>query len=186
MLLLLGVVVLGVVAVAVVLMLNHNGDRADSEHQIKAPLAQGKQSRGARLVGDADPIESRPTSRPTRDPRFPPEFYRSYPPSSRIPMKIPFVGEGIEVTPGQFLPPLNGVRIEDRIPKIKRSRRLPHPGPVVAKVIGPDGQEFWEHQDGSYTSCTYSQIRKPDGSTQRIVATQHGAIPNTGARGKAK
>jgi len=110
------------------------------------------------------------------DPRFPPEFFRKHPPGSRIPMRIPFVGAGIEVGPGLFLPPLNGVKVEDGIPAIGRNPRLPPPGPVVAKVISADGQEYWEHQDGSYTSCTYSQIRTPEG-TKEIVATQHGAIP---------
>jgi hypothetical protein len=105
-----------------------------------------------------------------------PKTHRKYPPSSRIPMRVPYVGEGIEVGPGQFLPPLNGVKVEDGIPAIRRDPRLPPPGPVVAKVVGPDGQEYWEHEDGSYTSCTYSQIQTADGSTKEIVATQHGAV----------
>lgn len=109
------------------------------------------------------------------EPRFPPEFFRRYPPGTRIPMRIPYVREGIEVSPGQFLPPLNGVRLEDGIPAIRRDPRMPPPGPVVAKVVGPDGQEYWEHEDGSYTSCTYSQIQTADGTRKEIVATQHGA-----------
>ncbi|MHC4516521.1 MAG: hypothetical protein ACYTGW_11385 [Planctomycetota bacterium] len=107
---------------------------------------------------------------------FPAEFYRQYPPGTRIEMRIPFVRAGIEVSPGLFLPPLNGVKLEDGIPAIGRNPRLPPPGPVVAKVVGPDGQEYWEHEDGSYTSCTYSRIQKPDGTMQEIVATQHGAV----------
>ncbi len=114
------------------------------------------------------------TSAPRAGQTFPDEFYREYPPSSRIPMRIPFVQEGIEVGPGLFVPPLNGVKVEDKIPAIGRNPRLPPPGPVVAKVISADGQEYWEHEDGSYTSCTYSRIRKPDGAEQEIVATQHG------------
>ena len=116
-------------------------------------------------------------------PGMPPDFHRKYPPSSRIPMRIPFVRKGIEILPGLFVPPLNGVRADDDIPPIGRDPRLPPPGPVVAKVISPDGQEYWEHEDGSATSCTYSTIQKPDGTRQRIVATQHGAIPNRGKRG---
>ena len=110
------------------------------------------------------------------DPGFPPEFFRKHPPGSRIPMRIPFVGAGIEVGPGLFLPPLNGVKVEDGIPAIGRNPRLPPPGPVVAKVVAADGQEYWEHRDGSFTSCTYSQVQTPDGNTKEIVATQHGAI----------
>ncbi len=110
------------------------------------------------------------------DPRFPPVFFRKHPPGSRIPMRIPFVGAGIEVGPGLFLPPLNGVKVEDGIPAIGRNPRLPPPGPVVAKVVAADGQEYWEHQDGSFTSCTYSQVRTSGGTTKEIVATQHGAI----------
>ena len=116
-------------------------------------------------------------------PGMPPEFHRKYPPSSRIPMCIPFVRKGIEISPGLFVPPLNGVHADENIPPIGRSPRLPPPGPVVAKVISPDGQEYWEHEDGSATSCTYSTIQKPDGTKERIVATQHGAIPNRGKRG---
>ncbi len=100
-------------------------------------------------------------------------------------MRIPFVGAGIEVGPGLFLPPLNGVKVEDGIPAIGRNPRLPPPGPVVAKVIATDGQEYWEHQDGSFTSCTYSQVQIPDGTTKEIVATQHGAIASQ-PRGTAR
>jgi hypothetical protein len=114
--------------------------------------------------------------KPPERSRFPAEFYRQYPPGTRIEMCIPFVRAGIEVSPGLFLPPLNGVKVEDGIPAIGRNPRLPPPGPVVAKVVGPDGQEYWEHEDGSYTSCTYSRIQKPDGTMQEIVATQHGAV----------
>lgn len=119
---------------------------------------------------------------PTNAPRFPPEYFRKYPPSSRIPMDVPYVDAGIEVGPGQFVPPLNGVKVEDGIPAIGRNPRLPPPGPVVAKVVAPDGQEYWEHQDGSYTSCTYSKIRTAEGQSKEIVATQHGAIAGTRRR----
>ncbi len=114
------------------------------------------------------------------EPRFPAEFFRKYPPGSRIPMRVPYVGEGIQVGPGLFVPPLNGVKVEDGIPAIGRNPRLPPPGPVVAKVVAADGQEYWEHQDGSYTSCTYSRIRTSDGALKEIVATQHGAIASRG------
>ncbi len=129
------------------------------------------------VSSEEDPGQLLVTTSPPRAGRqFPDEFYCDYPPGSRIPMRIPFVREGIEVGPGLFVPPLNGVKVEDKIPAIGRDPRLPPPGPVVAKVISPDGQEYWEHEDGSYTSCTYSRIQKPDGTEQEIVATQHGHL----------
>ena len=81
---------------------------------------------------------------------------------------------GIPLGDGVFLPPLNGVKVEDGIPPIKRDPRLPPPGPVVAKQVDLQGQEWWIHADGSQTSCSYASITEA-GVDRVIVSTQHGA-----------
>jgi hypothetical protein len=145
-------------------------------------MVLGQPQRVAAAVLPVLPVSSEPAPGQLSVTTSPPRASRQYPPGSRIPMRVPFVAQGIEVGPGLFVPALNGVKVEDKIPAIGRDPRMPPPGPVVAKIISGDGQEYWEHEDGSYTSCTYSKIRKPDGTEQEIVATQHGSV--VGSRGK--
>ena len=80
-----------------------------------------------------------------------------YPPGPRAPLRLPQLDGGIPLGDGSFLPPLNGVKVRDGIPPIRRDHRLPPPGPVVAKHVDDTGQEWWVHADGSLTSemkCT--------------------------------
>jgi hypothetical protein len=86
----------------------------------------------------------------------------------------PEARRGIPMGDGSFLPPLNGVRVEDGIPPIRRDPRLPPPGPVVRKQVDESGQEWWVHADGSQTSCSYASITVA-GVDRVIVSTQHGA-----------
>lgn len=113
---------------------------------------------------------------PNREDGMPTEFYRQHPRGSRTPMRLPAVGSGIPLGDGTFVPPLNGVRVEDVIPPVRRNRRLPPPGPIVAKIVDLSGQEWWEHEDGSQTSCSFASVTIRGGRAERIVSTQHGAV----------
>ncbi len=117
-----------------------------------------------------------------QQPVLPVEVGRRYPPGTRVPLTLPWVDAGIQVGPGQFLPPLNGVRVEDGIPPIRRNRQLPPLTPVVAKVVDLQGQEWWEHEDGSQTSCSFASVTTADGTEHRIVSTQHGAVQDSAKR----
>lgn len=105
-----------------------------------------------------------------------PEFRQRGHRGSRTPMRLPRVQAGIAMGDGTFVPPLNGVRVEDVIPPVRRNRRLPPPGPIVAKIVDRSGQEWWEHEDGSQTSCSFASVTTRDGVTRQIVSTQHGAV----------
>ena len=108
---------------------------------------------------------------------------RPQPWGTRAPIRLPRVDAGIPMGEGTFLPPLNGIRVEDGIPPVRRDRRLPPPGAVVAKIVDRSGQEWWEHADGSQTSCSRASVTGPDGVAREIVSTQHGAVtPRMGGR----
>ncbi len=94
---------------------------------------------------------------------------------TRKPVQLPAAGAGIPMGDGSFVPPLNGVTVADGIPPVRRNRRLPPPGPIVAKIVDGSGQEWWEHADGSQTSCSFASVTDRHGVTRRIVSTQHGA-----------
>lgn len=94
----------------------------------------------------------------------------------RTPLRLPRVQSGIAMGDGTFVPPLNGVQVADGIPPVRRNPRLPSAGPIVAKIVDPSGQEWWEHADGSQTSCSFASVTTRDGVTRQIVSTQHGAV----------
>jgi hypothetical protein len=125
---------------------------------------------------DRSEVQPGQVAQPSGDEKaeFPIEVFTKYPPGSRVALRLPRVESGIPLGGGVFLPPLNGVKVEDGIPPIKRDPRLPPPGPVVAKQVDLQGQEWWIHADGSQTSCSYASITEA-GVDRVIVSTQHGA-----------
>jgi len=103
----------------------------------------------------------------------------------RTALRLPRVESGIAMGDGTFVPPLNGVQVADGIPPVRRNPRLPSAGPIVAKIVDPSGQEWWEHADGSQTSCSFASVTTRDGVTRQIVSTQHGAVtPRTVRRSR--
>ena len=76
-----------------------------------------------------------------------------YPPGTRIPVRLTErPKEGIPCTDGTFLPFLNGMTWA---PAIHRDPAYGPVPPPVAILVDADGVEWWEHADGSTTTCHY-------------------------------
>lgn len=138
-------------------------------------LSDGPRSTPSAVVPDPIAAPDPVAASPDCEVELPVEVATRYPPGSRVAVRLPPVRTGIPLGDGVFLPPLNGVRVEDGIPPIRRDPRLPPPGPVVAKQVDLSGQEWWIHADGSQTSCSFASITAR-GEDVIIVSTQHGAV----------
>ena len=76
-----------------------------------------------------------------------------YPTGTRIPVRIAErPKQGIPCPDGTFLPFLNGMTAA---PALQRDPAYGPVPPIVAIVVDADGIEWWEHADGSTTTCHY-------------------------------
>jgi hypothetical protein len=90
----------------------------------------------------------------------------------RTPGDPGFVASGIPLPDGSQLPLLNGVASAP--PVLRSPERGPLP-PVVAVVVDRDGWDWYEHADGSLTTCRPQEIVRDDGRREIRVLTLHNA-----------
>lgn len=77
-------------------------------------------------------------------------------PGSRTPVTdLPHVDDGIRLPNGICLPYLNGMTWA---PPVQRDRVHGDVPPVVATIVDAEGFEWYEHADGSVTTCMYQQV----------------------------
>lgn len=94
------------------------------------------------------------------------------PPGTRIPVgELPAVDEGIRLPDGRLLPFLNGM---NWAPPVQRDRGHGPVPPVVAILVDAEGFQWYEHADGSVTTCMYQEVKRPhehywDPSTKHTV-----------------
>lgn len=100
-----------------------------------------------------------------------------HPPGTRIPLRVEAgTGDGIRLPDGTTLPYLNGMTWA---PPVQRSRELGPVAPVVGILVDADGFEWYEHADGSVTTCLYQQVVLP-GETYWDPSTKHAAATPAG------
>lgn len=92
---------------------------------------------------------------------------------SRRAVTIDPVPEGIRCPDGTCLPLLNGVAAAPAI--LRSPERGPLP-PVVAIVVDRDGWDWYEHADGSMTTCRPHVLIGADGQRIPRVVTVHNAL----------
>jgi hypothetical protein len=94
-----------------------------------------------------------------------------YPPRTRIPvLELPKVKNGIPCPDGSFLPFLNGMTWA---PTVHRDLAYGPMPPVVAIQVDDAGIEWWEHADGSTTTCHYHEVTA-FGKSYFDPVTRHG------------
>jgi hypothetical protein len=77
-------------------------------------------------------------------------------PGTRTPVReLPKVDDGIRLPDGTCLPYLNGM---NWAPPLQRDRIHGPVPPVVAILVDAEGFEWYEHADGSVTTCMYQQV----------------------------
>lgn len=118
-----------------------------------------------------------------------------YPPGTRIPVRIAERPKsGIPCPDGTFLPFLNGMTAA---PAVQRDPAYGPVPPIVGIVVDADGIEWWEHADGSTTTCHYIGVTAhgenyfdpttrhalPKPSSQ-ILSTEQGVAPGEPTKGK--
>lgn len=96
---------------------------------------------------------------------------RSAPPAPCAEATAPLApGEtGIALPDGRVLPPLNGVRAGDPIPRVQREPFMPPIGDVVGQWIDARGDAWWITADGSAFTTRWETVRLGDGSVARVV-----------------
>ncbi len=112
-------------------------------------------------------------------PRLPPELHLPLPPHARIALRLPRgLRSGLRCPDGSFLPLLNGV------PHASPIHRSPHDGPlppVVARRTDADGDDWYEHADGSLTTTRWVDV-EVGGVVRPDVVTSHHAPVDAHAR----
>ncbi|MCC6670631.1 MAG: hypothetical protein IT458_06200 [Planctomycetes bacterium] len=168
----LAVAVLGAVAGGAALFAWIRADRGE----VPVPPAPASQPATRQAA-----LPAQTASRPGSDLEgMPDEFYRKYPPLSKVAITLPRVTSGIRMPDGSYLPLLNGV---PHAPPVSRDRFLPPPGRIVAKYTDTEGDEWWIHEDGSTTTTRFVEATYQDGSKAKVIVTDHAAaLPDAMAR----
>lgn len=82
---------------------------------------------------------------------------------------VPRAAGGMRCPDGTFLPPLNGVTVDDAIPPIQRERFMPPIGPIVGRYVDDGGDAWWITADGSAFTTRWVTVRGEGGRVVRMV-----------------
>lgn len=91
------------------------------------------------------------------------------PPGSFVEHPVPRVAAGMQCPDGTFLPPLNGVTVDDPIPRIQRSEFMAPIGAIIGKFTDAAGDAWWVTEDGSAFTTRFCVVESAGGVRTRIV-----------------
>ncbi len=167
------VLLLGAGGYAAYRMLSAHGAAVEAEVQARQLAALAAESRAQTLRAEKAYLGAPPLPFATRSKSDRPlHTVSKYPPRTRIPVaNLPKVTQGIPCPDGSFLPFLNGMTWA---PPLQRDPGLGPVPPVVAIQVDDAGIEWWEHADGSVTTCHYHEITAL-GQKYFDPVTRHGA-----------
>ena len=100
-------------------------------------------------------------------------WQHTWPPRTRVPVRLEPQKSGIRCPDGTYLPLLNGVPFA---PPISRSTRAVALTPVVELVVDDTGCQWFVHADGSATTSRWVEFTDAHGVKSKQVVTDHNEV----------